>query len=272
MSSGNGSDRALARAPPLPTQPAFTLTRFLRRPPRTRCRIGAECQRPVAVLAHLVGRQTGVSKKGPTGIERAGPGKVGWVAQTLSCILLHRPWLTAVVAVGSIDLPASHQAPQQARLLMPEWQIVNPQQTKNVREVIVANRALRLGDIKRVLCKRKKCARIGREGFRGVINRLTEGVGRFPSEPVPILQPELTLQTMVNRVARVRVFGYPAEIAVRVPHRISELVCRQRQIRSLEATTRQRGLVHGVRPAGITLLKPFAINGARSGFPFTSWN
>src|SRR5579862_6921028 len=84
MRCGNGSDRALVRSTTARDAARVHADKRSRSDsPGTSCRIGAECQTPVTVFSHLVSRQTGISKKRPAGIERAHPGKVRWVAQSL---------------------------------------------------------------------------------------------------------------------------------------------------------------------------------------------
>src|SRR5690349_6315068 len=69
----------------------------------------ARC-RWVHALANRVEWSGGIPRERSARI-KCPPGKVGWVAQPKTCVLLHRPWLTAAIAVGSIDLPSANQAP-----------------------------------------------------------------------------------------------------------------------------------------------------------------
>src|SRR5262245_22220217 len=107
---------------------------------------------------------------------------------------------------------------------MPGGQAINPEQTEDVREVVIAHRTLRLAYVKWILGERKDCARIGGESLRRVVDRLAEGVGSLASKAMPVLQAELALQAVVDGISSICVLDDPAEIAVRVPNWITELI------------------------------------------------
>ena len=79
----------------------------------------------IHALANRIEGGAGAVEDRATGVQRT-VGEVGWITQSLTCILRHRPRLTTGIAVISIDLPSTEEPPEEARLLASERQVVNP--------------------------------------------------------------------------------------------------------------------------------------------------